>query len=1116
MNYVYRTTVLACLTALFLQASVQLLPAQTGTVQTLLTKEQQTALADTLSKVLTDGVMRMGRLRLNTVGVNDTEKKVFFRFNATLAEYPIRPENAQTVYHLAQEALPKAYRHYTLEITSDGLTLDELIPATYNPGYIPLTPQQLEANKAAYLKHVTPPKPEAQPQPTKKRRSKKRRGTPAQLVQMDQTEKRLAGINAAKWEAQQQMAQDDRQRERHTWPDLGPTPLITRTDKPFTITQGLQNRHLALWQSHGWYYEGKLARWEWQRARIFQTVEDIYTQSYVIPFLVPMLENAGAVVLLPRERDPQTHEVIVDNDGTISPYTGDVYSETNGAYAWGTPKENAIGFAHTQAIYTHYDNPFRMGTFRHVKTCSHGTTPSLAQWTPTLPETGSYAVYVSYKSLPLSARDAHYTVHHLGGEHHFTVNQQMGGGTWIYLGTFPFAQGQEGYVTLSNESAEKDALITADAVKFGGGMGNIGRFPQDSTQLAAYPGVPFEPQISRYPRFVEGARYWLQWAGFADSVYTFYEGKNDYTDDYTSRGRWVNTLAGGSSQYPTNPGLRIPIDLSFAFHTDAGTTLNDSIIGTLAIYTRDCEGTSLLPTGQSRRTSRDLTDLVQTQIVNDIRAQWTPDWTRRGLWNRSYAESRVPQVPSMLLELLSHQNLADMRYGLDPNFRFTVSRAIYKGMLRYLSAAHGVDYVVQPLPVGHFAVLFGTETTDSTYTAHLQWTPTVDDLEPSATADSYLLYTRQGYAPLSFDNGTVVPHPSCTLTLQRGVPYSFQVTAVNAGGESFPSETLSIYKAPVNQDKGNVLIVNGFTRISAPDSYASADTCYGGFLDASDHGVPYLQDISFIGSQYEFRRSIPWMDDDSPGFGASSAQYETTTTLPGNTFDFPAVHGQALAALGYSYASTSVGAFATETSTGPLPQEYPVVDVILGKQKQTVRGGVGTQDIYYAAFPADLQHVLTLYAQRGGNLLISGANVASDIWDGIQSDSLSQDFATQVLKYKWRSGQASRSGEVAPAPSPFPAFYNGKALTAPSFRFDTQLNPHVYPVESPDALEPACPEAFTIFRYFDNNLSAGVAFTDGTRSSVVLGFPLETLTSAPQRQEMMRQCLLFLNGKTDK
>ncbi len=70
--------------------------------------------------------------------------------------------------------------------------------------------------------------------------------------------------------------------------------LIVNESKPYLITNGLQNRHIALWQSHGYYYEQKLLRWEWQRARIFQTVEDLYTQSYVLPFLVPMMENAGA------------------------------------------------------------------------------------------------------------------------------------------------------------------------------------------------------------------------------------------------------------------------------------------------------------------------------------------------------------------------------------------------------------------------------------------------------------------------------------------------------------------------------------------------------------------------------------------------------------------------------------------------------------------------------------------------------------------------------------------------------------------------------------------------------------------------------------------------------
>ncbi len=57
-----------------------------------------------------------------------------------------------------------------------------------------------------------------------------------------------------------------------------------------------------------------LDRWEWQRARLFGTVEDISVMGYVLPYLTRMLENAGANVFLPRERDMQTNEVIVDND----------------------------------------------------------------------------------------------------------------------------------------------------------------------------------------------------------------------------------------------------------------------------------------------------------------------------------------------------------------------------------------------------------------------------------------------------------------------------------------------------------------------------------------------------------------------------------------------------------------------------------------------------------------------------------------------------------------------------------------------------------------------------------------------------------------------------------
>ena len=79
-------------------------------------------------------------------------------------------------------------------------------------------------------------------------------------------------------------------------------PLTQNTSVPYTITSGLQGEHIALWGSHGIYFNQKEDRWLWQRAKLLTTVEDLYTTGYTMPFLVPMLENAGAVVIQPRER----------------------------------------------------------------------------------------------------------------------------------------------------------------------------------------------------------------------------------------------------------------------------------------------------------------------------------------------------------------------------------------------------------------------------------------------------------------------------------------------------------------------------------------------------------------------------------------------------------------------------------------------------------------------------------------------------------------------------------------------------------------------------------------------------------------------------------------------
>lgn len=36
-----------------------------------------------------------------------------------------------------------------------------------------------------------------------------------------------------------------------------------------------------------------------------------------MPYLIPMLQNAGAIVFTPRERDWQRNEIVIDNDDAV-------------------------------------------------------------------------------------------------------------------------------------------------------------------------------------------------------------------------------------------------------------------------------------------------------------------------------------------------------------------------------------------------------------------------------------------------------------------------------------------------------------------------------------------------------------------------------------------------------------------------------------------------------------------------------------------------------------------------------------------------------------------------------------------------------------------------------
>jgi len=858
------------------------------------------------------------------------------------------------------------------------------------------------------------------------------------------------------------------------------TPLVTKLSVPYAIEKGLANRNIALWNSHGRYFDTNLQKWIWQRPRLFLTVEDLLTTSFVVPFLVPMLENAGAQVFMPRERDTQTNEVVVDNDDKNTSR----YRESTDMFFW---KKIKIGFSNKKDYYLYQENPFQMGTSRQIKTTTEADETSTAEWIPDIPENGLYAVYVSYQTVENSTVDARYTVYHLGGKTEFSVNQTIFGGTWLYLGHFKFEKGRtkSGRVVLSNFSRDERKIVTADAIKFGGGMGSIAGKPTLTTP-------PFDtiPIISNFPRYAEGAKYWMQWAGFPDSIYSRTGNTNEYSDDFQSRGFWVNYLAGGSSVIPDTVGLKVPVDLALAFHSDAGLKTNDSIIGTLGICTIiNNSGTEVYRNGVSRWTSRDMVDLIQTQIVNDIQKTYRSDWTRRGIWNRSYSESRVPEVPTMLLEILSHQNFSDMKLALDPRFRFTVSRSIYKGMLKHLAFMRGTDYIVQPLPVEQFSCNFTPENR-----LKLQWKAVSDSLEPTAEADQFVVYTRIGDG--GFDNGKVIDNNSLELDIEHGKIYSFKVSALNAGGESFPSEILAAYKD--HHHKEVILIVNGFDRVSGPENFNLGPLA--GFLTDRDAGVPYLSDISFTGNQYEFSPEVVYKGNEKQGFGASGTELEGKV-IAGNSFDYPYLHGKSIQYAGYSFVSSSVKSV---MAGDIIPGDFDAVNLILGKQRQTMSGNV-KKIPDFKTFPLDLQHKLTDYCRQGGRLMVSGAFITTDMYADNDSNDIA--FIENTLNIKPLKRDTCVLNSIF-----FDHQYTDLFKGCENFEFNNKPDDKMYFVEKPEVIEPANNQAINICRYEGSDLCAGVVY-QGYYKTCTFGFPFETIKEEDSRNKLMRNVLRFFFSK---
>ncbi|RMG11909.1 MAG: hypothetical protein D6731_14825 [Planctomycetota bacterium] len=391
-----------------------------------------------------------------------------------------------------------------------------------------------------------------------------------------------------------------------------------------------------------------------------------------------------------------------------------------------------------------------------------GSTTATATFRPDLPAAGRYPVYVWYTASANRARDARYVVHHAGGRTVVRIDQSAWGGGWVFLGEFFFRAGTAGKVVLENRSTEAGKVVVADAVRFGGGVGPSGE-----------------------PRWREGAKSFLTYKGYPAA-----------NGEVTIRPVYGRTLAGGSTSAWRDDYRYL------ALHTNGGggTGISGFSYSNGRTASWGSNGPAHYPAGLAAASDR-FRDLVQAQVLADVRALYRPAWRDRGTHRMNFGELRESRnMPSTLLELGFHDQADDAALLADAGFRHDAARAIYKAILRsFLGAAA----VVTPLPPARLRVenLGGGE-------VRVSWVPTPDPLEPSAQATAFKVYTsRDGRG---FDNGRRVNGTSTVLRgYAPGERVFVRVAGLNAGGEGLCSRVLG---AQVGDGGGKLLCVDGFDR----------------------------------------------------------------------------------------------------------------------------------------------------------------------------------------------------------------------------------------------------------------------------------------------------------------
>ena len=541
--------------------------------------------------------------------------------------------------------------------------------------------------------------------------------------------------------------------------------------------------------------------------------------------------------------------------------------------------DGAPAFATTGSWLTSATPGYDGGTYQWANTYS--TRTATATWTPNLPEAGWYPIWAWYRHGANRPTDARYEIHHAGGVTPISISQEIHGMTWRYLGEFYFQAGTTGHVTLINQSDDYDPsqAVIADAIRFGGGLGSI----EES-------GV-----TSNRPRWEEAAKYWVMYQGAPEEVYVDDDGD---TNDVIARPRYAEWEAAKGQPGEGENAVFI------SWHTNG---YNGTLTGTES-YIHSTEPT----TG-----SVELQDWVHAELIQDLRAAWDPSWVNRGQKSANFGELReLSTMPGVLLEIAFHDSASDADALREPVFRQIAARAVYQGIVKYQAQRLGMPVRLLPEPPERLAAR-----NSAPGEVTLTWAPPpcCDGVVGDAATAYKIYHSTNGRG---FDNGEETTGTSLTVSgLPSGSLHFFRVTALNEGGESFPSPVVAV-RTPTGGQLVEFLIVDGFDRL---DQTAM---------------IPQWENATLGTVQRMFLDRM-------------------------NRYDYAVEHGQSLSACNRAFD----GAVNEAVAAGDVTlADYRAVDWFTGEDSVADKSLSGVE-----------RALLSDYLDAGGRLLISGAEIGYDL-----------------------------------------------------------------------------------------------------------------------------------------